>query len=319
MGAVSYQQVQPMPYKTIYTHDYHGWRDTMTTNCTAIYNVFTAAEDAALTDVSFYTAADNVEYNVVVYDTYSYGLEDELGSARGTIEHTGYHTVSLDNPARLTSDDRFYIYLEVSHGGYAYDRTSEVPVLLGAQSNGATVTSTASMGESLYRHAGEWHDLNFRDPSANFCLRGLVSAVPELDVEGSLGWTDVKPGSRHNGSFTIENTGEDASMLHWRIADTPDWGTWTFSAREGTYLPSGDEISVNMTVTAPSDTNAAFNGELTVVNMDNESNIATIPISLSTPRASGTGQPWLAERFPLLWQLLQRLPLFNRASGLWHR
>ncbi|MBS3773309.1 MAG: hypothetical protein KGY55_03815 [Candidatus Thermoplasmatota archaeon] len=239
MGAVSYQQVEPLAYDSIYYHDYHGWRDTLPVN--KAFNAFTADSNEMLTAVSFYTAAEDVRYTVKVYDAYTDGeLTGERAGQTGTAEHLGYHTVQLDTPARLTAGDDFYIYLQLLGSGHAYDRTSEVPVLLGGQSQGTIVTSTASAGESYYWDDGGWTDFQEDEDipypgTANFCIRALTqTADVQISLSGGFG-VDA----------TIANTGAiDMSDLTWTIELT---GTVFFQQQhEGTIasLPAGDTATV---------------------------------------------------------------------------
>jgi len=185
MGAVSFQGVELMPhgyfYNYIHSHDYHGWRDTKE-DCTEAFNAFTPANDQSLYAISFYTAADGVTYTAHIYDRFENGkLEDQLSSSSGTIPRSGYHTVNLDTPVELTASDAFYVYLELSHGGHAYDRTSEVPVLLGA-SYRPTVVSRSHPGQSYYYSGSEWHDLYNFNSTANFCIKALTYQIAPFPV-----------------------------------------------------------------------------------------------------------------------------------------
>lgn len=321
MGAVSFQDVEYEPYFAQYSYDYHGWRDTMA-EVTEAFNAFTAAEDGALVAVSFFTAVDTVDYVVKVYDQFEGGsLLDELSFMSGTIEYTGYHTIDLTTPVILTAGDDFYLYVSLSDGGMPFDRTSEVPVLLGS-SQRVIVKSNANPYESYYRDGSTWYDLyeyEFTDPTwdetANFCIKGLtgdyVPNNPDLDCEGSLSWHRIKPGSVVIGDFFVENIGEPGSMLDWEVIDYPSWGQWSFDPASGYDLtPEDGAVTVHVTVEAPGEKNKLYEGIVKVVNKENHNDYGLIQVTLQTPKSRVATHPFLlrlVDRFPHAFPILRHL------------
>ena len=315
MGAISFQDVELFDYEYIYYHDYHGWRDTLT-DYSEVFNVFTSAGDDQIEAVSFFTATDDVTYTLKIYDEFSGGeLEDELASKSGILDYTGFHTIDLDMPVGFLAGDDFYIYLKLSDGGQPYDRTSEVPVLLGGDSR-VVVKSAANSGESYYLSGSTWMDLynyNFANPSwdetANFCIKALsnilVPAIPDLDCTGALTWTDVEANSTVEGSFTVENVGDPYSRLNWEVSEHPSWGEWTFIPSTGNNLmPEDDPITVQVTVKVPDEENQEFEGDVKIVNKDNSSDYVIIPVSLTTPLNQQSSNVYVQK---LVQQLLSRI------------
>jgi len=326
MGAVSFQGVELNPYDHTYYYDYHGWRDTLV-DISEAFNAFVAEGNESLKAVSFYTAVDDVGYTVMVYDRFESGqLSDERATASGVIDHKGYHTISLPNPVNLPAGDDYYIYVELTSGGQPIDRTSIVSTLLIGKNRGTEVKSVAHPGESYYRSGSSWLDLydydfdnQSRDHTANFCIKafttgGWTTVYPNLNAEGSLSWTKIKPGATVNGTFIVENIGDPTSGLDWQVIEWPAWGNWSFSPMNGTGLtPEDGSITVQVSVVAPPDKNAVFNGTVKIINSHDPSDYAEIPVYLKTPldQTSSTSQShailtWMSQHFPVL-KLLMRL------------
>jgi len=214
MGAVSFRNVEPMKYGHVYFHDYHGWRDTLK-DVSKAFNVFTAVAKHDLASVSLYTAADNVTYTAKIFSRFEKGELQGLRAVKtGTIPVTGFHTIDLDSPVTVDKGETFIVYVELSAGGQAIDRTSEIPVLLGqpetkqpekkdpekkelakkkgpkvdpgprGPNGGPIVISRANAGESFFFDGTGWRDLyeyRFTNPNwatfdhtANFCMKALA-------------------------------------------------------------------------------------------------------------------------------------------------
>ncbi len=259
MGAISFTEVEPLAYDRVHYHDYHGWRDTMDDVSEAM-NAFVAEETELLQAVSFFTAADTVDYTVAVYDDFDgVALSNQLSSATGSFEYTGFHTVTLDTPVEFESGDDFYVSLSLSRGGQPFDRSSEVPVLLGAKYR-VTVESSASAGESYYRSGGSWLDLYdydsgfWWDRSANFCVKALtittgLTVWPEdgLRSDGPSGGPFAPPSTEY------EFTWRGAAPIDYEVLVDP-WVDWVSlsGSRVGTLAP-GDTAGVTVEVNANAD------------------------------------------------------------------
>jgi len=188
MGAISFQNVVLSPYDTAYYHDYHGWRDTLTTAEEAM-SAFEATYDEDIIAVNFFTAEENVDFTVKIYNDFDgVNLENELIAVSGNYTYSGLHTVDLPDTVSIDRGDDFYVYVSLSVGGFAYDRTSEVPVLLGASSR-VIVPSTAAPEQSYYYEADSWNDFYYYDDGSGFentgniCIKALAIHNPTTGLD----------------------------------------------------------------------------------------------------------------------------------------
>lgn len=177
MGAVAFQNTVPFDYYRVYSHDLHGWRDTRKEAVEA-FNAFVVGSDEQVRSISFYTAANDTTFSITLHADFN---GTSLGTAlaaplEGGFAQKGFHTVDLPFPVAVAAGSKLYVKVRLSQGGHAFDRTSNVPVLLGAKSR-VTVKSKASPGESYYLKNGAWRDLTQDDPSANFCIKALTDKV----------------------------------------------------------------------------------------------------------------------------------------------
>jgi hypothetical protein len=201
MGAITFRDVEPQQYDHIYFHDYHGWRATKT-DCDEGFNAFNAGTDEYLKSVSFFTAADSVDYTIKIYDDFQSGqLQNELLTQTGHEQFTGLHTIDLSTPVFLEAGNDFYVYISLSRGGQPFDRTSEVPVLLIEDSYLTIVNSTSNPNESFYWDGAHWQDMYYyADPpwpanTANLCIKALTMDENNIPVE-LTSFTGVSRGTK---------------------------------------------------------------------------------------------------------------------------
>ncbi len=255
MGAVSFQNVEPLDYDYIYYHDYHGWRDTIT-DCTEAFNAFVAPRPQVIQAVSFFTATDNVTYTVRIYDNFS-GAEllNELAAKTGAIEYAGFHTIDLDSPIFVASGEDFCVYLKLSDGGHPYDRTSDVPVLLGTTWYEVIVESAANPGESYYHEGSDWLDLHDYDESANFCIKALaveiglsISPIEDFHSEGPVGG----PFAPASTIFQFENKNDNP--LDYEVSGDPDADWLTLSGDVSGTMPAHGTAQVTVGINSNAET-----------------------------------------------------------------
>ncbi|MDY6915601.1 MAG: lectin like domain-containing protein [Candidatus Cloacimonadota bacterium] len=276
MGAVSFQNVQPMPYDKVYYHDYHGWRSSLDDILVAM-NAFTAEKDESLSAVSFFTMIDEESYILKIFDDFTDEPANLLLEQTGVVDYRGVHTIELNEVLELTAGEDFYVQITLT-GAHAIDRTSEVPVLLGAKYR-TTVESSAAAGESYYLDNGTWHDLQDYEfdnsdwnGTANFCIKALTTReIAAMTPPSNLN-AEVENIVNVELNWEIENIRSLQEFKIYRndeLIDTVEAEPWL----QTTYLDDFLEVgNYQYYVTA------VYDGEET-----DASNIAEVEINLPAP------------------------------------
>ncbi|MCK4655094.1 MAG: T9SS type A sorting domain-containing protein, partial [Candidatus Cloacimonetes bacterium] len=250
------------------------WRDTKT-DCSEAFNKFIGESNELLKTISFFTAVDNVDYTIKIYDDFDgTELQNELSIKSGAIDYIGLHTIDLDTVVTLSDGEDFYVYLSLSDGGHPYDRTSDVPVLLGAQYR-TIVTSSASPEESYYKSGNDWLDFYYYDdPSGyqntgNFCIKGLagitglkVTPNEDFQPEGSIGG----PFTPQSKIYELENKG--ITLFSYEVTNIPTVDWITLSGNTSGALGPGEttEITVEINENANSLGNGAYMSTIQFIN-----------------------------------------------------
>jgi len=293
MGAISFQNVEPMAYDNVYYHDYHGWRDTLTVT-TEAFNAFEATGTQIIEAVSFFTAVDNVDYIIKIYDDFDgTDLTNELSIVSGDYDHAGFHTVDLTTNVSVTEGEDFYVYLSLSDGGQPYDRTSDVPVLLGA-SYRSIVESSSNPEESYYKNNEDWLDFyDYNDPSGfqntgNFCIKALsingaggTNSPQDLGFEilnynsvdltwnmGSAGALSYKIYKDGNFLAEVDNVTFPTTTYLDEAIDGGDYSYYVTAVYESGESDPSSTISVELILPVPSGLEAESIGTIISLNWD---------------------------------------------------
>jgi hypothetical protein len=139
----------------------------------------------------------------------------------------------------------------------------------------------------------------------------------QLCCDGTLEWSNIKPGKIVTGTFEVWNCGCECSYLCWVVDSWPEWGRWTFNPSSGT-LHSSENVTVQVTVdTTGLAQEETFTGKVIIKNCNNPDETCEIDIILTTTRTRSINTQFLnwiqnhLNMFPILRLLLQRLGLQN--------
>ena len=219
----------------------------------------------------------------------------------------------------------------INISGYAYDLGGQIKYVFVKMGNESWVqadgkddwkivwdTTTVSDGKIIIS-AVSINKKGIQSPVDYVTIKVSNSPDPEpelfsdLHCNGSINWVNIKPNIFIYNDFTLENIGDEGSLLNWEVAEYPEeWGTWAINPSEGENLTvENGKIKIRVSVLTPEEPEQNFTGEIKITNKDDPSDYEIIPISLSTSKNKRIDIGSLFLKFimnhPLLFPILRQL------------
>ena len=286
LGAVSFQNVEPMRYDVFHSHDYHGWISNV--GAYEAFNAFTATHNERLEAISICTPEEKINYTIRIYDDYTGGnLSGVLSEVSGSYEHRGFHTVDLPEPLMINKGNDFYIYYQIDYPSMPMDCSHDVPTLLGSDQK-VWVPSSSEPGQSYYMSGSVWNDLYDYNNTANFCIKGLavnigLSVTPwdSLEAEGPSGGP-FEPNSK---TFNFLHKYDAAIDYEITIDPSIDWLTLTGDI-SGSLAPNTPaEVTVTINANAETLCQGIHEGRVYFTNLNDPSDNTSrdVILTIGTP------------------------------------
>lgn len=141
-----------------------------------VANVFEAQQDSYVTDVMFFSTMPQVEYEVQVFSNLRYKDKPDSGLpsavTKGSVTNPGYHTITLDQPMKITEGQAFSVVLTLDGEPGQYIACEATQQIKHVYRNGTEkivqsypvtkemILQDFNAGESFYSPDGEnWADL----------------------------------------------------------------------------------------------------------------------------------------------------------------
>ncbi len=197
---------------------------------------------------------------------YLYCIDSTTGDERWVVKKSSR---SISTPA--ISDGKVYIG-STDGNVYCFDAWTGT-IIWNYQSNEPFECSPVVADGKMFIGSGE----------ILYCFGEDQQLDSDLNCDGEISWSKVKPNSLVTSNFTITNIGKPTSRLDWKIESYPEWGNWTFSQMCGYDLEPNDGFtSVQISVVAPNTKKGLFYGNITIINTHNSSDYEILHISMST-------------------------------------
>lgn len=175
--AVAYSCVESSDnYDNIYQYDDVGWTANIGYGKNTAYmaNIYTADSDEVLEAVGFYATGENTDYEVyVIQNCTDESMLSASGTvyASGTLENSGYYTITLDEAVELEAGESFAVIVMVDTTGQGKPLACEMDT----QTERTSTVSTEGKSSYISSNGSSWENCQTKY-EANICLKAYTSS-----------------------------------------------------------------------------------------------------------------------------------------------
>lgn len=212
-------------YDDRYEHDELGWCYSagLGSETAWMANIFSATDATQMMEaVSFYTTANNAEYEVYVYTDLKDPDDPTSGTLaltqRGSEPYAGYHTIELSNRVEVAARSHFSVAVKMRTPGYNYPLAVELTI------EDYSENAVVNAGESFSSTNGQtWIELAAVDEegseAANACIKAFTTYGNGGPEDDPLPYVSEKP-----ADWTKEQSTSSTGAISF-VLRTPWFGT----------------------------------------------------------------------------------------------
>lgn len=216
----SYIATSSNNYSTNYTIDDYGWVtsvNSLTDEKIHLYddyagNVFTSVNNEDLSAVGIYTTDFNTQYTISIYKDIQSDLspigEEVVQTFAGTEQYPGFHTINLENPVPLSTNEKFSVVVHYKNPSYKNTIAIESSVkFFLLQDNQTKITQYNLLEDTLLNNTSANESFVSNDNITWKPTRGTKGIISAYDTDFNYLNDNINLSNLNDGYYAISTLG----------------------------------------------------------------------------------------------------------------
>lgn len=216
----SYIATSSNNYSTNYTIDDYGWVtsvNSLTDEKIRLYddyagNVFTSVNNEDLSAVGIYTTDFNTQYTISIYKDIQSDLspigEEVVQTFAGTEQYPGFHTINLENPVPLSTNEKFSVVVHYKNPSYKNTIAIESSVkFFLLQDNQTKITQYNLLEDTLLNNTSANESFVSNDNITWKPTRGTKGIISAYDTDFNYLNDNINLSNLNDGYYAISTLG----------------------------------------------------------------------------------------------------------------